>query len=296
MSNISVRLDYYDVTASDGDKKLLKKKMCGVLSSLNEAEREFEVGTSSLNFDAAVDHGGSRIIGSIRILRTVNPKKGRIGTNRTEELGLAVDEGISEVTYFVYDFSCDKLLVQYNYHGPKVSHLVRMVNTLYKRAVQEKGLSDDGSTIRCSYKPIIVGSEIGLVLSARYITAITAKTRVPVGDGIIDPSASWSQLVSAYQLPGETDATLVLKNKSGGLMAALRSMLPHAQKIDDYDKFEVGVLDVESGNVETYNLINNRLKSEVIIPLDGNSKAVDADVLVSLMEQDFDAKIQQIEW
>ncbi len=283
-------------TSSDGDKKLLKKKMVGVLGALNESEREFEVKTSSLNFDANVDDANSRIIGSVRILRTVSPRKGRIGTNRTEELGLGSDEGISEVTYFVYDFAYDKLLVQYNYHRPKISHLLRMVNALYKKAVLEKGIQDDGFKTRCSYKPIIIGNEIDLVLRARHVSAITARTRVPVDSGEVDADASWRQLAGACRLPSETDATLVLKNKAGGLVGALRSMLPRAQKVDDYDKFEVDILDIESGNVETYNLINNRLKSEVSVPLLSGSDAIDADVLVTLMKQDFDAKIQQIEW
>lgn len=174
------RIEYYKPTAVSGNDELFAIKIRDIMRDIPESDREMKFGESHINF--RVTENNNRFVGSLRILRQSAPRKGKLGTNATSDLGLREDEGACEVTHFIYDRSINRLAIQYNYYGPKVSHLFNLVSQLHDK------ISTDSA--RCSYQPIVTDSKLDFALESGDIHAIVAKSKHPVADGLVATNAN----------------------------------------------------------------------------------------------------------
>lgn len=271
-----VRVEYYKPTAADGDNELFATKIRNIMHNISESDREAEFGESHINFE--VTESSNRFMGSLRVLRQSTPRKGRLGTNATSDLGLGEDEGVCEISHFIYDQEVNRLAMQYNYYGPKVSHLFNLVNRLYDK------ISADSP--RCSYYPIVTDSKLSFALESGDIHAVVARPKHPVADDLVPADMNWQQLYKTYNLPDNTSMTISLNNRNGGLRDSLQSFLSHRDGINQYDKLEVSMVNPESGKVEKYDLIKNKLQTKLFVPLI-NNKEIDTELLRTMMVEDF---------
>lgn len=284
-----IRIEYYEPTIIGGDTKLIADKIRAILNTTNEPDRELEYKDSFVNFDAVEDTIHRRFIGSVRMLRKITPSKGELGTNKTSKIELSTNEGICEITHFVYDYSKNKLVIQYNYHGPKIVHLFTLINSLYS----EKLAHNDAP--RCSYMPIITGGKIELALESNDIRCIVAKPKNPVGDRFISSDSDWQTLRNIYSLPDVATMSVEFKDRSGGLNKTLHALLRNKFDIEQYDKLSVKLVNSKSGKISNYDLVENKLKESLTIPLlDDNT--VNTTILTSSMLSAFDAMSEKYEW
>jgi hypothetical protein len=290
-----LRLDYYEITAENDDRTLFKDKIEAILADVAEKDREFQIGTSLFNFHAQVHEAEQLIIGSTRDLRYIVPSKGKIGTNQTEQIHLDNNEGISETTYFIYDYGKNKLVISYNYHGPKVVNLVNMINRLYKDKIIPT-IEPKPEFIRSSYKPVILGNDIELALSSKHISGIVARTRKPVESREISDEADWPDLMKAYDLPPEVTKELTLRDKGGSLFGVIKRLLPKRESIEYYDKFRVNMINPETEKVDVYDLIQNKLKALVIVSLKDNSREIDGASAIEVMRANLAGMTDKYDW
>lgn len=279
-----VRLDYYEVTAIDGDRELFKNKVEAILEDISERDRELQIGTSSYNFNAVIDESKGLITGDVRDLRVIVPSKGQYGSNRTTKIDLMRNEGISEKTYFIYDFRRNKLVITYNYHGPKIKHLFMLIDDSYKNKILPS-IEPRLQFVRSSYRPFLLGREIELALSNPVITCIEARTKTPVKNSEVDEDVDWPELSKAYGLPIEVSKEITLKDPSGTLLKNVMGKLlkdPHA--IEYYDKFRVKMLNPDTKDIDAYDLISNKLQERVAIALKDDSKEIDGEAAIIAMK------------
>lgn len=295
-SKTGVRLDYYEITAADGDRELFKNKIEAVLGEVSEIDREFHVGTSSYNFNATIDADKKLIIGDIRDLRAIVPSKGRYGSNETTQIDLRGNEGISEKTYFIYDYRRNKLVISYNYHGPKIKHLLLLVNDTYKNKILS--LTEPRvKFVRSSYQPYLLGREIQLALTNPVITCIEARTKTPVENNEISEDADWPELKDAYNLPPEVRKEVILKDTSGTTLAGvMRRFLRREQDIEYYDKFKVSMLNPYTNDIDAYDLISNKLQEQVSVTLKEGSKEIDSNDAIIVMKANLTAISDKYGW
>lgn len=284
-----IRIEYYEPTVIGGNTRLIADKIRAILNNIDEPNREIEYKDSFVNFDAVEDAIHSRFVGSMRLLRKITPRKGELGTNKTSKIQLSANEGICEITHFVYDYSKNKLAVQYNYHGPKVLHLFTLINSLYS----EKLAYHDAP--RCSYIPIITGGKIELALESNDIRCIVAKPKNPVSDGSVSSDSDWRTLRNAYSLPDVATMSVEFKDRSGGLKKTLHTLLRNKFDIEQYEKLSVKLVNSESGKVNSYDLVENKLKESLTIPL-LDDDTINADILTSSMLSAFDVMVEKYDW
>jgi hypothetical protein len=290
-----IRFDYYEVTAEGGDNGLFKDKITSIVANVAERDREIQIGTSLYNFNAVVDEQAKLIVGNIRDLRYIVPSKGKAGTNKTEPITLAENEGISEKTYFVYNYEKNKLAIHYNYHGPKIANLFSIINKLYKERIM-LDIIPRPEFVRSSYRPYILGSEVALALASNHITCIVAKTKKPVEGGEIDEDADFPELVSAYGLPLNITKELILKDRHGGLSAFFQKFLRRNEDIEYYDKFQVNMMNPQTDKVDQYDLISNKLKHVVEVALKENSREIDSDSAVVAIRDSLASMVEKYGW
>ena len=80
--------------------------------------------------------------------------------------------------------------------------------------------------------------------------------------------------------------TISLDNRNGGLRNSLRSFLSHHDDVNQYDKLEVSMVDPESGKIEKYDSIKNKLQTKLSVPL-VNNKELDVELLQRMIAEDF---------
>lgn len=294
-----VRLDYYKVTATDGDKELFINKLMAINDSIDEPSREYKVGDSYYNFTFEIDETSHSIFGHIRQLRTsAVPSKGRVGTNDTSQIPLQENEGISEKTYFLYHYKKNKLVINYNHHGPRIGGLFRLINNLYKEKIIS-GLSGEKRVryVRSSYVPYLLGSEIELALRSNKITCIQVRPKTPVESGETTGDESFPEICEMYSdFPAEVTKEIILKDKEGRLKRIFGKFLRRKEDIEHFDKFRVEMVNPETETIDEYDLIKNKLQERVSVSLREDSRELDEVEMKSVMKSNFKAVSERYGW
>lgn len=290
--NHKVKIDYCKVTATDGNKDLFVHKLRTIKDQIKEADREKSSGNLSYNFD--FEESGDYIFGSVRVLRSDVPSKGKIHTNQTQPIDIKQDEAISEKTYFLYGIENQKLAVQYNHYGPRTKSLFFLVSELY----DNNFLEGDEKAARSSYIPYMLGAEINLALSSNYITAIEVQTKTPVSDGAVPDNADFPDLIKSYDVPKATTKYVKLKNKDGNLVDVLRKLISRGKQvdIDNFDKFKVKGYFASHDRIEEIDLIKNRLQQEVSVSASDNSRELNAMNVKEVMIKNFKLMAKKYGW
>lgn len=282
--SLNVRIDYYKVTAKGGDDGRFGGMLTCINQNVNERERETLMKTQNYNLTIQEGVGDKYLVCCVRSLRGDAPSKGQKWTNQTEPIALKANEGISEQTLCVYDPKTSVMAVQYNYHGPKIGDLFRLAKAINNEF--ELGVHIDG----LGYMPFILGSQIDLAMSSHTVSAIEAKSRFPVQEGILRPDDNFPDMCLAYEMPRETSVEIKIKQKGGSLNGILRrSFLRKVEDISRFSKLKVTLRNPETNEPEECDLIKNVLRSKVQIDKIPGTKEFDKDVLQGLIINDYES-------
>lgn len=280
---LNVRIDYYKVTAKGGDGGRFGNMLACIEQNVSERDRETTMKMQNYNLTIQGNVCDKYFVCCVRSLRSDAPSKGHKWTNQTKPIALETDEGISEQTLCIYDPETSVVAVQYNYHGPKIGDLFRLakaINNEYKLGIYIDGLG---------YMPFILGSQIALAMNSNTISAIEAKSRFPVRDGILKSDADFPDMCLAYKMPRETSVEIIIQQRGGSLGTVLkRSFLRKADDINLFSKLKVTLQNPETNEFEQCDLIKNVLRGSIQIQRVPGTKEFDKGTLQSLMIDNYE--------
>lgn len=295
-ARLTVKIHYYQPTLLHQDESyessnLLREKLL-FLSTLEANERECPfLDGKSYNIEIQHDSSVGIIYGTIRLLRSDAPSKGKRGTNETQVIQLNADEGISELTMFAFDYHHGVIGIQYNHYGPREHDLSYLINTLYEK----KQSANKGATV--VFRPIILGTEIESVLKSSKVTAITARLKKPVSEGEVPPNANWQELFGYLNIPETATQEIKITDRNGGLVQTLRDMLPGGKKdVLQFDKFSVNCSTPEEEKITPHDLIKNKLSQNITVDLIDGSKQINTEGALPVLLNNIKNVTEKYQW
>lgn len=286
-SSRSVTAHYFRVTSPDGDTAFATKLRKVFL--LTESDREHNIANADMNIrQRSVEGFDDFICGTVRLLRFVAPSKGKRGTNDTTPIDLLDDEGINEMTHFVYWPDGQVIAIEYNHHGPKVTHILKIVNDLYKQHYDEDAQRSGVDFLPANEARRILDGAIGVRKATFEIQNVRTKDRsaMPFGDAIKDiAQGTETQTVIITLAPEKHGKSWIMQPRQ-----AIQKLLGYETAIS---KLTMDVVD-EDEHVQTIDFVKDQVMRDFNVPvLTIGTKEINTDVFLSLMSQDMQSRIDE---
>ncbi|MDB5169164.1 MAG: hypothetical protein JWO41_520 [Candidatus Saccharibacteria bacterium] len=283
MAKVQRRVDYYKITAQDGDNGLFGEKLKEICENLTPQQREMGVHSTSLNIEIIDSDSGDNLIrGSIKQIRSVAPSKRKKGKIETRPVELEADEGIDEKTHFIYCPDTSYICIEYNYHGPKITLLLEVINKLYKQEI-------DPDAKRSGYTWMQNGNALEKVLEKRQIRAVQAKLIDPsTVEGLGEPDLPG--VYEQFKAPRNATIEFAIKSKARGAFAMQiqdfkRLFIGNRFDLQNYERLKVTVVDEETGKDKLYDLVKDKLQDEFSVDLREGTSEIDTENIIGIMER-----------
>lgn len=253
--------------------------------------------------ERACEHAGQQVMlevtkeddhfkGKVGILREDGiPTIGTRDTLTSRQIDLLENEGIQEVSHFIFLPAKSLLAFEYNHYGPRVTLLFKVVNEIYDKHFTSSGaapstaafdyVAKDGAFDRIDHAGGIKAVE-ATITNAQLIT--TSNT------GLLETVRQIGDI-------GQTKTIgIFLKGEKGSrspimtVAELIRKFLPNReQSLPDYDKFRVKVIN-SVGTVEMVDLFEDKVVSEINIIKLGRNRALDSGDLYKKVLEDVRSK------
>jgi hypothetical protein len=227
------------------------------------------------------------VLGKITILREDGlPSIGTRNTLVSRPIDLRDNEGIQEVSHFVFLPAKSLLAFEYNHPGPRVTVLFKAVNDLYNQYFT----NPNNTPVIATFDYIDRGGTLDRIDHAKGIKAIeatftTAQLSTNNNAGLIKTIHQISDI-------GQTKTiSIVLKGEKGsrnpimGVSDLVNKFLPNReQSLPDFDKLRVKIIN-PVGAVEVIDLFEDKVIAEINAIKIGRSRALDsADLYEKVLE------------
>lgn len=274
------RVEYFKITAQDGDNGLFGDKLRQLNSELSAQDREYQHFDSSVNFSLKEDKGQlMRVV--VYQSRSTAPSKRKMGATITTPVELDVDEGIDEKTHFIYCPERSYICIEYNYHGPKLPLIVRMINKLYSKHI-------DKNAERSGYSYIQAGNAVDMVMNhTERVKSVQAKLVNPRTLAPMNEQPDLPDVFESFKPPKETVVEVKIKASQRGATAMSVNkfksfILRNESDLQYYDTLKVEAVD-ETGKTVPYDLIKDKMSDSITVPYSDGTKEINSDVIFSKM-------------
>jgi hypothetical protein len=282
---IQRRIEYFKITAKGGDNGLFGDKLKQLSSQLSSHDREFEHFDSSVNFNL-IDSDDGLIRGAVFQSRSTAPSKRKMGAITTTPVELDDDEGIDEKTHFIYCPERSYVCIEYNYHGPKLPLIVRMINKLYSKHI-------DKDAVRSGYSYIQAGNAVDMVINhSERVRSVQAKLVNPKTVAPMNEQPDLPDVFDSFKPPKETVVEVKIKGAQRGSTAMSISkfksfILRNRDDLQYYDTLKVEAVD-ETGKTVPYDLIKDKMADTVTVPYSDGTKEISSAVIFEKMDSLFE--------
>ncbi len=222
------------------------------------------------------------------------PFKSTIGNLEIEPLELAEDDGLVEITHFVYFPEKDILGLEYNYQGPRIGKLADHINKKLNAVGVEKPRFVD-------FTPLFDSNTLKQLDKMGEIRAISLMVPKNHLDSIKDLDANIHGALSSAMNFGELEEVeLVLRPKKNGRKPILKkpkefigrlrklATAEHLSKI--FDELKIKAYDTSLNSYREFDLLKDKMVSEVSAVKLNDGKGVDSADMFQKIQLSYKAK------
>lgn len=285
------KLQYFRITAfPDKDNGLFGEKFEAICKNLTSDQREYDYKGTQVNLDLLPANEDDKFVrGLVHQIRNNAPSKRQQGHTESTPIPLEEDEGINEKTHFIYDPETSLICVEHNYHGPKISLIVRVVDAIYKEQIDKKER-------RNSFEYIQTKEAVKHVKEQHNVRSVVAKYTDPYTVAT-DPSSELPEVLEKFKAPENIKLEIKMTSTVKGGIAMKVSdfaklFLKEEKQLQLYEKLIVNVEEDETGKAKEFDLIKDKLEDSVIAPFKAGTQEVDTEPMLGLIKEHF-IKVQQ---
>jgi len=291
LTGIKRKLQYFRINAFPGkDAGLFGEKLKAICENLSEDQREYNYQGTQVRLDLLMqDEKDGLVRGLVQQIRNNAPSKRRQGRTESTPIELGTDEGINEKTHFIYDPESSLICVEHNYHGPKISLIVRVVDQIYKENIEKHER-------RNSFEYIQTKQAVKHVKEQHNVRSVIAKYTDPYTVAT-DTEAELPEVLSKFKAPENMKLEVKLTSTVRGGIAMKISdftnlFLKEEKQLQLYEKLVVDVEEDETGKSKVFDLIKDKLEDEVLVAFKQGTQEVDAESILEIIKEHF-AKVQK---